>query len=153
MKWHLRFLELADLVASWSKDTSTQCGSVVVGDGRRILSVGYNGMPRGANDDAPERHERPEKYYWMSHSEENAVANAAANGIPLAGATLYLGANIPICMACARMIVQAGIRCVVTRQWDDAHPRWGADGVRTRVLFRECGVDHIEVVSLHPEAL
>lgn len=49
--WPQRFLELAQLVASWSKDPSTQVGAVIVDANRRVVSLGYNGPPRGTSDD------------------------------------------------------------------------------------------------------
>ena len=49
-KWNNRYLELAEQVASWSKDPSSKIGSVAVGDKGQILSQGYNGFPRGVND-------------------------------------------------------------------------------------------------------
>ena len=57
-KWHNRFMEMAELVASWSKDTSTKVGAIVVGENREIRSTGYNGVVRGVSDDIPERLER-----------------------------------------------------------------------------------------------
>ena len=48
--WDYRFLELAQLVSKWSKDPSTKVGAVIVDKNRRILSVGYNGLPKGVKD-------------------------------------------------------------------------------------------------------
>ena len=48
-KWDIRFLEMAKLVASWSKDPSTQVGSVAVRN-RTVIAQGYNGFPRGVDD-------------------------------------------------------------------------------------------------------
>ena len=49
-KWDMRFLELAALVATWSKDPSTQVGAVIVDSAKRIVSVGFNGAPRGVQE-------------------------------------------------------------------------------------------------------
>ena len=49
-KWQERYLDLAEEISKWSKDPSTQCGAVAVGDKGQILSQGYNGFPRGIND-------------------------------------------------------------------------------------------------------
>ena len=51
MKWHYRFMERAKLVATWSKDTSTKTGAVIVGPDKEIRATGYNGFVRGVDDD------------------------------------------------------------------------------------------------------
>ena len=87
-KWNKRFMEVADLqVAQWSKDHSTKVGAVIVKDGV-ILTTGYNGFPRGCNDDLEERHERPEKYQWVIHAETNSIINAARQGVSTLDAEL-----------------------------------------------------------------
>ena len=75
-KWHNRFMDVAKLVATWSKDTSTKVGAVVVGPDKEIRSTGYNGLVRGVDDNIPERMERPTKYDFFEHAERNAVYNA-----------------------------------------------------------------------------
>ena len=107
--WAHRFIELAQHVAQWSKDPSTKVGCVLVGQNKEVLSTGYNGLPRGVND-LPERMERPAKYLWTSHAEENAVAQAARNGVRLEGALAYV-THTP-CSRCARSLIQAGIKTI-----------------------------------------
>lgn len=58
-KWHHRFLGLASHIAEWSKDRSTQVGAVVIGPKKEIRAVGYNGFPRGVDDEVESRHQRP----------------------------------------------------------------------------------------------
>ena len=99
-------------VSGWSKDSSSKVGVVIVGDNNRLLSIGYNGLPRGCNDRVdmnPGRHEsgNPEKYLWYEHAERNAIYNAAAEGIALRGATMF--APNAACCDCARAVVQSGI--------------------------------------------
>ena len=104
----LVFLDIADRISQQSKDT-TKIGAVLVQEDR-IISSGYNGLPRGANDDDPSRKERPKKYLYTVHAELNAVLNAAAHGAPTKGATLYL--TVPpnnICSSCVGALLQAGI--------------------------------------------
>ena len=48
-KWQRRFFDLAALVAAWSKDPSSQVGAVIVDDRKRIVSVGFNGLPIGVH--------------------------------------------------------------------------------------------------------
>ena len=111
-----RWLKLACYISSYSKDPSTQVGAVIVGDGQRVLSLGWNGFPRKVIEDA-ERWERPQKYQWVEHAERNAIYNAAYHGTSLKGATLYC--PLPPCADCARGVVQAGIKYVVMNG-DDA---------------------------------
>lgn len=104
--WAHYFMRLAEAVATRSKDLSTKVGCVLVSDDKVILSTGYNGIPAGVADIA-ERMERPAKYIWTSHAEENAVALAARVGSGVKGSTAYV-THHP-CARCARMLIQAGI--------------------------------------------
>lgn len=106
-KWWIRFMELAQNIASWSKD-STQVGAIAVDDNRVILETGYNGIPRGV-EDLPERMTRPNKYLWTAHAEENLVAHAARQ--VLEGSTVYV--THLCCAGCARMLINAGVRRIV----------------------------------------
>src|SRR5690242_5941477 len=128
-KWDRRWLDLADHVSQWSKDRSTKVGCVIVGEANQVLSLGYNGFPRGVNDTAPERHQRPTKYQWTEHAERNAIYNAARTGTNITGAVLYVP-WFP-CIDCARGIVQSGIDAVVTtvpESYEDAFlSRWAND--------------------------
>src|SRR5688572_32906130 len=67
LKWDRRFLQVAKLFSTWSKDPSTQIGSVIVGTDRVIRSTGYNGFARGVADDA-RLHDREQKYPLIVHA-------------------------------------------------------------------------------------
>lgn len=108
MKWVKRFLDHAQHIADWSKDPSTRVGAVAVDADRVVLETGYNGLPRGVHD-LPERMERPAKYLWTAHAEENLVAQAARPR--LKGSTVYV--THLCCNACARMLINAGVAKVV----------------------------------------
>ena len=109
MKWTQRFLDLAAHVAAWSKDPSTKVGAVAVDPvSRAVLSTGYNGLPRGVEDKC-ERMERPAKYLWTAHAEENLVAHAARH--TLQGATVYV--THLCCASCTRMLINAGVTRIV----------------------------------------
>jgi dCMP deaminase len=139
-----KFMPLADAVAKFSKDTSTQVGAVVIGPAGEIRSTGWNGAPRGCSADEDHRQERPEKYMWFSHSELNAITNAARVGTPLDGCSMIV--THPPCMDCARAIVQSGIKKVIWRAGDNAfNARWWEHRVRMLALFEECGVEFTEV--------
>jgi dCMP deaminase len=137
-KWDHRFLAMTNLVAGWSKDRSTHVGAVIVGRGREVISTGYNGFPRGTNDDVSARHERPAKYLWTEHAERNAIYNAARRGIQTDGATMYL-LWFP-CADCARAIIQSGIAELVAEQPNLNDPRWGESFVSSMEMLTEAGV-------------
>jgi deoxycytidylate deaminase len=97
--------------AIWAKtrspDTSTQCGCVIINSRGCIVGQGYNGYPRGVNDDKMPQM-RPEKYPPILHSEENAILNSTGD---LEDATLYVSG--PPCTHCWAHIIQKGIKRVV----------------------------------------
>jgi len=144
IKWDGRFIGLAKEIGEWSKDKDRKVGCVIVGPHRELRSAGYNGLPRGADDDVAERHTVPAKYLWTEHPERNAIYNAAMIGIPLEHCTLYI-AGFP-CMDCARAIVQSGIATVVSYEPDMSNPKWGEDYKNTLQLFSEAGIylRHVE---------
>lgn len=135
-----KYLEVAYAIAKLSKDKSTHVGAVVLGPNGEVRSVGYNGAPRGCAADEDERGDaRPEKYYWFSHAELNAITNAARVGTPLDGGVLVV--THPPCMDCARAIVQAGVKQVFCPAPDtDFQERWKEHIERSKKLFWECEV-------------
>lgn len=133
--WDERWMSLALHFASWSKDRSRQIGCVIVGSGNSLVSQGWNGFPRGVNDAIGERHERPVKYEWTKHAEENAFLNAARLGISTHGCTLYIP-WFP-CANCAGDIVQAGIYQVVCYPYDKNDPSWGENMRRAETILKE----------------
>jgi dCMP deaminase len=145
-KWDVRFLNQALLNASYSKDTSTKVGCVIVGSAREIRTTGYNGMPRCVNDDVPERYLRPVKYAFFEHAERNAIYNAARVGIPLDGCTMYVVADKlqgPPCADCCRAAIQSGIKRVVcngTTNPQDWREDWRESMLRSRDMLIEAGI-------------
>lgn len=134
-KWDGRLLRLAAEIATWSKDPSTKVGCVVVGPDREVRSTGYNGLPRDV-EDRSERMERPTKYLWTSHAEENAVAQAARIGVSLKGCTAYT-THCP-CSRCARMLLQAGVARVVVGPGTTSMPT--EEFAVARRMFAEAGI-------------
>ncbi len=65
--WNKRFLDLAEHVASWSKDPSTKVGAVVVDEKKRVVSLGYNGFPRGVLDIDSRYNDRDTKHLFVAH--------------------------------------------------------------------------------------
>lgn len=145
-KWHKRFLKLAHEVASWSKDESTKVGAVIIGADRTPRSFGYNGMPRGINDDIPERHERPLKYSYMEHAEKNAIYNCARVGIPINECIIYV-THFP-CSGCARAIINSGLEMVVIDEisiTSDYHFRSMEDIEISKEMLGEAGIEIVLV--------
>lgn len=141
-KWTHRFMDLAALVSTWSKDPSTKVGAVAVDDDHRILAVGYNGFPRGVIDSKDRLCERPTKYALTIHAEQNLVAAAARTGTSLANATLVVSSLYP-CSTCAGMIVQAGVRRVIAPKI--ANERWMESNLLAKTIFEEANVEVIEL--------
>ena len=114
ISWDEYFMGVALLSAMRSKDPNTQVGACIVNDDNRIVSVGYNGFPRGCSDeDFPwERsadNQNDTKYPFVCHAELNAILNS--NGIGVRGSRIYV-ALFP-CNECAKAIIQAGIKEIV----------------------------------------
>lgn len=140
MNWHEFFIGLAYKIAEKSKDPSTQIGCIIVNDDNSPLVIGYNGLPRGCDDNVPERNDRPEKYHWYAHGEENAIANAASEGIRLKGSTAYIIA--PPCTTCARLLIQARIRKIIVPKDHVLSDRsdWEVHFERSLIMLKEAGV-------------
>ena len=137
-KWDIRFLEMARLVGSWSKDPSTQVGAVIIDSERRVVSVGFNGFPRGIKDDR-RLDNREEKYKMIVHAERNALMFSERRDLD--GCSIYTYPFMP-CPTCAGMIIQAGIRRIVSVKCDNE--RWNKNFEVSRLMFKEAEVDLIE---------
>jgi len=136
-KWDDRFIDMAQLVAGWSKDPSTQCGAVVVRPDHTVCSTGYNGFPRGLVDDPKRYEDRTAKYEVVVHAEMNALLFAHE---AVSGYSLFCWPMLP-CNRCAVHIVQAGIKRVVAPASKLA--RWLGPIALTKELFESCGVEFI----------
>ena len=137
-KWDNRFLELAKHISGWSKDPSTKVGCVVVGEDREIRSTGFNGFPRGIDDDASRLTDRDKKYPLICHAEENAIMHAARIGISLKGSTAYV--TWPPCSRCARSSIQAGIEEIVYPETKAIPERWLEDFNTSNGMLLEAGI-------------
>ncbi len=113
ISWDEYFMGIALLSANRSKDPSTRVGACIVNCANKIMSVGYNGLPRGCSDDEfPWEREGDDfdtKYPYVCHAELNAILNNG--GGSLAGCKIYV-ALFP-CNECAKAIIQSGIREVI----------------------------------------
>lgn len=147
MNWDEFFIQQAELWATKSKDRSTKVGVVVVGEGNAILSAGYNGFPRGVDDDKDERHERPAKYLFTEHAERNAVYNAANIGVSLRGSTVYFNFEPIPCADCCRALIQAGVTRLVgyKRPFPGKGTQWEESLATSRLMLQEAGVEVVEL--------
>ena len=143
-KKHTLWIDLAERVPKESKDRSTKVGCVIVSPENTILSTGWNGFPRGVDDEDEAKHERPAKYDWTEHAERNAIYNAARKGIALLGGVAYLNYSpYAICTHCVRALAQAGIVELVgpDRSFDGAGIGTAYDiDVINRQMIEECNM-------------
>lgn len=138
-KWNLRFLRLAREVSTWSKDPSTQVGACIVDQNRRVISVGFNGLPRAIPDSDRILNDREEKYEHIIHAEINALLFAQDR--PLSSARIYTY-PFPPCSRCAAVIIQAGIRSVVAvTPSAELRERWADSLNRAQAMFDAARVD------------
>lgn len=136
-KWDDRFMEMARLVAGWSKDPSTQVGCIIVNPVRQVVSTGFNGFPRGVDDDPIRYADRATKYLMVLHAEQNAVLQAGGD---VHGGTAYV--THPPCAQCAATLIQAGIKRIVTREPEAAMAERFSDSfAAARIMLREAGVE------------
>lgn len=103
--WDKYFMKIAETVAVKSKDPSSKMGCVIVDESNRVVSVGYNGLVRGADESKLTLSERPMKYRFVIHSEMNAVLFASKS---LEGCTIYN--RVATCDNCLKYCLQAGIK-------------------------------------------
>jgi dCMP deaminase len=136
-KWQARFIKLAEEISTWSKDVTTQVGSVIVRPDRTICSVGFNGFPRGVEDSQSAIANRDTKLLRTLHAEVNAVLSAKE---PLNGYSLFVWPFQP-CAQCAAIVIQAGIAEVYCPYNDHlAHERWRESFKAALQMFDEAGV-------------
>jgi len=104
--WTDYFLGLAKVVSKKSHDIHTQHGCIITDQNHRILGSGYNGFPKGLDDNKLPTN-RPDKYVWMMHSERNALANCVVR--PDNGIAYVTG---QCCNSCIMALWQEGVKTV-----------------------------------------
>ena len=133
--WDHRFLDLSKLVSTWSKDPSTKVGSVIVDEENRVVSIGFNGFPKGISDNN-RLNNRDIKYNIIVHAECNAIMFANKS---LKNCTIYTFPFQP-CSRCAGMIIQSGIKRVISIPTIDCE-RWKNDFDLAQKLFSEANIE------------
>lgn len=106
--WDEYFMAMALLVSTRSIDPSAKHGCVIVDKNKKVLSLGYNGPPKGSLDKELPLTKRPHKYLLIEHAEQNAILNRQFG---IEGSTLYVTGSP--CINCLRSIIQSGVSRVV----------------------------------------
>lgn len=129
-------LKIATVIAERSRDPSTKVGCVIMRPNNTFASAGYNGFPRGVQDLEERYNERRTKYLFTCHAEANAITTARE---PLEGYTLYC--THPPCNECAKLIIQSGIKRVISYEpSEDIKKRWDDSWLVMQAMFGEAGV-------------
>ena len=144
LSWDQYFMGIAHLSAMRSKDPNTQVGACIVNPDKRVVGIGYNGLPAGCNDDIfPwEREGDPllTKYPYVVHAELNAILNSTGS---LKGCSLYV--SMFPCNECAKAIIQSGIRRVYYESDKYAH----TDMVKaSKKMLESAGVELIHIAEM-----
>ncbi len=141
LTWDAYFMSMAHLSAKRSKDPNTQVGACIVNKDKRVVGLGYNGFPRGCDDDQyPWQREGDflnTKYPFVVHAELNAILNSIQN---LEGCTIYV--SLFPCNECAKAIIQSGIRCVVYESDKYAGTQ---TNIASKQMFRDAGVELVHL--------
>lgn len=142
-EWDLYYLNMARYIATKSKDPSTQTGAVIVRPDKSVVSVGFNGFPRGMKDDAALYADRDKKYSRTVHCEMNALIHARQD---VSGGTLYTW-PFASCDRCAVHMIQSGIkRFVFPEMPPEKAARWKDIMELAESYMLEAGC---EVVKIH----
>lgn len=149
-KWDKRYLNLAKEVALWSKDPSRKIGAVAVGEKGQVLAQGYNGFPRGIQDNSSRYENRETKYKFIVHAEMNLIYNAGYNGTSLDGSSIYVY-GLPVCSECAKGLIQVGAKNVIIGiplSFDEQPDVWKESWELTTKMFNEAGVN-FKIIELN----
>lgn len=139
ISWDEYFMGVAHLASMRSKDPNTQVGACIVSDSNKILSIGYNGFPKGCSDDEyPWDREGDSleltKYAYVSHAELNAILNY--RGGSLEGTKVYV--TLFPCNECTKALIQSGIKTIVYA--GDKYD--GTPGnIAAKKMFKSAGVE------------
>lgn len=112
LSWDDYFMSLACLASMRSPDLETRHGCILINSLNRIVGTGYNGFPKGELNPYPTN--RPDKYPYVIHAEQNAVLNANISYYDHymeTGLTAYV-TGLP-CPRCMVVMVQCGVKKVI----------------------------------------
>lgn len=132
--WDTRFIRLAKEVATWSKDPDCKVGAVLIHPEFRNYSFGYNGFPQDIEDTEERLNNKELKNELTIHAEVNAIFNAQASV-----ADWNLVCTKTPCLACAKLIVQAGIKSVLIPPMDPTSS-WAVDNLKALEILEEANI-------------
>lgn len=141
ISWDEYFMGLAHLSALRSKDPNTQVGACIVDKNKKVVSIGYNGFPRGLSDKVfPWGREggfKDTKYAYVVHAELNSILNSPRT---VEGCVLYV--SLFPCNECAKAIIQSGISKVVYES--DKYADTDVTAV-SKIMLKEAGVELVQL--------
>jgi dCMP deaminase len=141
-KWDERFLDVARIISTWSKDPSTKVGAIAVNVERKIVAQGYNGFPAGCDDSPAFYDNRESKYSRIIHAETNVICNACNAGVGLHCATIYIYGMYP-CPECVKLLAQVQVgRIVFTVGETQNLEKWKSDFDTSKALMRELHIGY-----------
>ena len=145
INWDEYFMGIALLSAKRSKDPNTQVGACITSTNKRIVGIGYNGLPIGCDDQAfPWTNKGgflDTKYAYVVHAEPNAILNANSS---LLGCTIYV--TLFPCHECAKLIIQSGIKEIV--YMDDKYDGTESD-IASKKMLDAAGVKYRKINKLN----
>lgn len=145
ISWDEYFMGVAMLSAMRSKDPNTQVGACIVNQNKRIVGIGYNGLPFGCSDDKFPWNRDGDfldtKYPYVVHAEPNAILNATND---LNGATLYV--SLFPCNECMKLIIQSGIKEIV--YLDDKYNGTPSD-IASKKMADSAGVNYRKMEKMN----
>ena len=136
ISWDEYFMGVAVLSSMRSKDPNTKVGACIVNQNKRIVGIGYNGLPIGCNDDEYPWEREGEllntKYPYVVHAEPNAILNSTSS---LVNATLYV--TLYPCNECMKLIIQSGIKEII---YEDDKYNGTPTNLASRRMLKSAGV-------------
>jgi dCMP deaminase len=141
LKWDEYFMGVAELSAQRSKDPNTQVGACIVNpENNHIVSIGYNGLPKGFNDDEFSWENSDDfaedKLSYIVHAEANAILNS---NMDLNGSDIYV--TMFPCNECAKLLSQSGIKKVIYRDDKFLLKRQGPVSLK---IFEKAGIEVVK---------
>jgi dCMP deaminase len=151
LDWHSMFMGVALLAAARSKDARKRNGACIASGDYKILGVGYNGLPRGCDDDDPaywtddDADPLHSRHSYIVHAEVNAILNCVV--LPLTGSTIY-ATQFP-CPRCVQSIIQVGIQRVV---YLEQKPHQVASIAAANKMLQDAGIEVRSLAELEAES-
>lgn len=141
-KWLRRYMNMAVMVAGWSKHPEWKVGAVAWGDFGQILATAFNGWPRGMVSEEDERAKaNPKSVSKTVHAESNLICNANLTNVTLLGSSAAI--TLFPCSRCSLLLAQVGVAQIVVPKIlpDGLKPKWTSDWKIAREILKDTGVE------------